>query len=113
MCPLIEFSRRAAEKMPQHEIVHESLNNADGFSQPAQANTALQQLLHDRESVLESIPSVPPILRSLLGALEQPPDRVDMGDGTDDCGCRLLRRCWIPIPLQINLCQFVSRRLPT
>jgi putative nucleotidyltransferase with HDIG domain len=78
MCPLIEFSRRATAKMPQHEIVHESLNHADWFSQPAQANAALQQLLQDRESVLESIPSVPAILQTLLGELEQPPDRVDM-----------------------------------
>jgi hypothetical protein len=29
MCPLIEFSSRAAAKMPEPEIVHESLNNAD------------------------------------------------------------------------------------
>lgn len=78
MCPLIQFARRATADMPQTEIASASLNNADWFSEPAQANAALQQLLHGREDVLQSIPSVPAILQTLLSELEQPPDSVDM-----------------------------------
>lgn len=48
------------------------------FSESAQANAALQQLLRGHEDLLDSIPSIPAILQTLVDELEQPPERVDL-----------------------------------
>jgi putative nucleotidyltransferase with HDIG domain len=50
----------------------------DRFSETAQANQALQRLLRGRDKLLESIPSIPAILQSLLRELEQPSEYVDV-----------------------------------
>jgi putative nucleotidyltransferase with HDIG domain len=64
--------------MMQNETTAESAGNNDRFSEPAQANDALQQLVRGREDLLDSIPSVPAILQTLVDELEQPPERVDL-----------------------------------
>lgn len=50
----------------------------DRFSTPAAENAALQKTLRARESLLNSIPSIPVILNSLLAELAQDPEKVDL-----------------------------------
>ena len=64
--------------MSQQQLKSISETPVPHISDPGQENAALQQLLHGREYVLESIPSIPAILQMLLSELEQPPDNVDL-----------------------------------
>jgi putative nucleotidyltransferase with HDIG domain len=48
------------------------------YSEPAAINAALQKALEGRDEVLDSIPSVPAILQSLLAELGQPPEDVNL-----------------------------------
>jgi len=50
----------------------------DRFSTPAAKNAELQKTLRTRESLLNSIPSVPVILNSLLAELAQDAEKVDL-----------------------------------
>ena len=50
----------------------------DRFSETAEANVALRHLLKGRENLLETLPTVPAILQSLLEELNLPADKVDM-----------------------------------
>jgi len=62
----------------QNDTTPETVETDDRFSEPAQANDALQQLVCGREDLLDSIPSIPAILQTLVDELEQPPERVDL-----------------------------------
>jgi putative nucleotidyltransferase with HDIG domain len=48
------------------------------FSEPASTNPALQKVLSGRDDLLDSIPSVPAILQSLLAELAQEPENVNL-----------------------------------
>jgi putative nucleotidyltransferase with HDIG domain len=48
------------------------------FSEPAGANAALQKILHGREAILDSIPSIPAVLQALLAELDQRPESVNL-----------------------------------
>jgi putative nucleotidyltransferase with HDIG domain len=62
--------------MTEHLIEH--LISDDRFSEPASGNAALQKVLEGRPDVLDSIPSVPAILQSLLAELAQPAENVNL-----------------------------------
>jgi putative nucleotidyltransferase with HDIG domain len=48
------------------------------FSEPASANSALQKILEGRREILDSIPTIPAILQSLLTELDLPPEDVNL-----------------------------------
>ncbi len=52
--------------------------SAEHFSEPAAVNAALQKALEGRDDLLDSIPTVPAILQSLLAELGQPPEDVNL-----------------------------------
>lgn len=60
------------ERISEHQI------SDDRFSQPAAANAALKKVLQERDDLLDSIPSVPAILTSLLAELGQPAEQVNL-----------------------------------
>jgi putative nucleotidyltransferase with HDIG domain len=66
------------ETWMQNENPDEPAGTCNTFSEPAQDNAALQQLLHGREHLLDAIPSIPAILQTLIDELEQPPESVDL-----------------------------------
>jgi putative nucleotidyltransferase with HDIG domain len=53
------------------------------LSQPASRNPALQKAIHGRTDLLQSIPSIPVILQSLIGEVSQAPEKVDLHRVTD------------------------------
>jgi len=48
------------------------------FSEPAAANDALQKALKGRGDLLDSIPSIPAVLHTLLAELDQPAENVNL-----------------------------------
>jgi putative nucleotidyltransferase with HDIG domain len=58
--------------------VETEIKTKDRFSEPAHSNAALQQHLRGREDLLDSIPSIPTILQTLVDELDQPSERVDL-----------------------------------
>jgi putative nucleotidyltransferase with HDIG domain len=52
--------------------------SVDCLSKPAAANAALNKVLQERDDLLESIPSVPAILHSLLAELGLPAEEVNL-----------------------------------
>jgi len=48
------------------------------LSQPASQNAALQKAFAGRSDLLQSIPSIPVILQSLIGEVSQAPEKVDL-----------------------------------
>lgn len=48
------------------------------LSQPASENPALQKAINGRTDLLQSIPSIPVILQSLIGEVSQAPEKVDL-----------------------------------
>lgn len=48
------------------------------LSEPGSENTALQKALEGRHDLLDSIPSVPAVLQSLLGEVSQEPEKIDL-----------------------------------
>lgn len=48
------------------------------LSQPAAQNPVLQKALKGRDDLLNSIPSIPAILQSLIGEVSQAPEKVDL-----------------------------------
>ena len=64
--------------MMQEKTAAEYATRNDSISECAQGNEALQRLLRGRESLLDTIPSIPAILQPLLRELELPPESVDL-----------------------------------
>ncbi len=58
--------------MNEHQI------SDDRFSQPAAANVALQKVIEGHNNLLNSIPTVPTILHTLLAELDQPAEDVNL-----------------------------------
>ncbi|HUA15019.1 MAG TPA: HDOD domain-containing protein [Verrucomicrobiae bacterium] len=56
------------------------------FSEPAAVNRALQAAIRGREGVLDSIPSIPVILQTLIAELAQPPESVNIVEVADLIG---------------------------
>ena len=50
----------------------------DRFSQPADANVALQKVLEGHDDLLNAIPTIPAILHTLLAELNQPAEDVNL-----------------------------------
>lgn len=48
------------------------------FSEPAAANIALREAVKGRDALLDSIPSIPAVLQTLLAELAQPPEEVNL-----------------------------------
>ncbi len=59
-------------------VVWEHLVSDDRYSEPASANKAIQKALEGRDALLNSIPTIPAILQSLLAELGQPPENVNL-----------------------------------
>ena len=56
----------------------QSENPQANLSQPAAQNAALQKALSERQDLLNSIPSIPTIVQSLIGEVSQAPEKVDL-----------------------------------
>jgi len=48
------------------------------LSQPASENVALQKAIEGRSDLLQSVPSIPVILQTLIGEVSQSPEKVDL-----------------------------------
>lgn len=61
-------------------------NPQANLSQPASQNPVLQKALSERQDLLNSIPSIPTIVQSLMGEVSQAPEKVDLNRVADLIG---------------------------